>query len=391
MKKVKIIFITVFFVFIAVIGVMTVFNKREISELEARELQVFVEPDVSSVMDGSFAKKTDTAFSDQLEARDFFVKAYYTFTFQTYNGDVAKGSDNQLFASQQDAPDYTKKEKELKAIAKEINKTADELAESDKKFIYISIPRKDAIMTGYLPDTYISSDEIYNWSMDVLKANLNENVIVIDAYDLFAESYQNGENCYYTTDHHVNFTGGMLVYNEIAQIIKEDYPQINILTRDDYNVEKVVVNGSFNRLIGQSVKSEPEELNISLKEMTFKYERKEKGNLSGKDIWGRGTTYSAAYMAGDNEETVVTTNNENCPNILVTGSSYSNLLEVLLVPNSKTMSSIDYRYNKTGKTLLEYAEETDSQYVIYIPAQSTNAHGTNSMKTHLGIIKSETQ
>jgi hypothetical protein len=115
MKKLKIAFIAIIGVFITVIGILTVFNHRKESEVEGRELQTFVKPDVSSVMDGSFAQKTDTAFSDQLEARDFFVQAYYKFSFQTYNGDVAKGSENQLFSSQQEEPDYVKKEKELKS------------------------------------------------------------------------------------------------------------------------------------------------------------------------------------------------------------------------------------------------------------------------------------
>lgn len=389
MKKVRAVFVAVFFAFIGLIGIMTVFNSREVSDLEARTLQKFVKPDASSVMDGSFSKLTDTAFSDQLEFRDFFVKTYYKVTFQRYNGDVAKGSDNQLFSSCQDAPDKAKTDKALKNITVEMNRIADSLAKDGRKFIFVSIPRKDAVMTGFLPSTYTSSDEIYKHSMEVLESELNENVIVIDAYDLFSEADKKGQHCYFTTDHHVNLTGGMLIHDEISRVIKEDYPEIEFTGRDDYNVEKVIVNGSFNRLIGQSVKSEPEELNISLKKTDFTYTRTDKGVASNQKIWGSGSTYSSAYMSGDNPETVVTTSNTDCPRVLITGSSFTNLLEVLLIPDCSVLASVDYRSNNSGKDLLTYAKELDAQYVVYIPSQSNNAHSIKNMKVHLGLYAGE--
>ncbi len=385
MKIVKAIFVVIVFAFLGVIGTLTLFNNREISDLEARDLQTFQKPDLESVMDGSFSQMVDSAFSDQLEFRDFFVKMYYKVTFQTYNGDVVKGSDDQLFASCQDAPDREKNDKDLINVANEINKIADSLAEDRRKFIFVSIPRKDAVMTGFLPDSYTSSDEIYKHSMEVLISHLNENVIVIDAYELFTEAYKNGEYCYFTTDHHVNFTGGMLIYNEITKIIGADYPEIQFTTEDDYNIKSVVVNGSFNRLIGQSVKADPEELLISLKNMDFTYTRTEDGKSSSKKIWGTGSSYASAYMDDDNPETIVTTSNTDYPNILITGSSFTNLLEVLCIPDCHIMASVDYRENETGKDIKSYADQIDAQYVIYIPSQSNNAHSIGSMKTHLGL------
>ena len=386
MKKVKTIFIAVVFAFLGLVGILTVFNDSAVSDLEARSLQRFVAPSLSSVMDGSFSKITDTAFSDQLEFRDIFVKYYYKVTFQKYNGDVVTGEDNQLFASCQDVPDELKNDKELIKIADEMNRIADELAKEGKKFIFVSIPRKDAVMTEFLPESYTSSDEIYKHSMAVIESALNENVIVIDAYDVF-QNAQNGESPYFTTDHHINFTGAMLVYEEIGEVIKKDYPQWEITDRAAYNVEKVVVNGSFNRLIGQSVKSDPEELLISLKNPQFTYTRTDEGVASDKKIWGSGSSYASAYMSDDNPETVVTTSNEGCPRVLLTGASFTNIFEVLLVPDCSMLASVDYRHNETGKDLLTYAEEAQADYVIYIPSQSDNAHGIKAMKMHLGLIE----
>ena len=74
----------------------------------------------------------------------------------------------------------------------------------------------------------------------------------------------------------------------------------------------------------------------------------------------------------------------NKKNILITGSSFSNVLETLLVPSCHVMASVDYRHNETGKSVEQYAEELEADYVIYIPSQSNDALSISKMKTHLG-------
>ena len=385
MKYVKICFMAIFTVFITLVGIMTLNNENKVSELEARNLTLFRKPTAEEVLDGTWENDTNTAFSDQLEFRNFFVSAYYKITMQKYTGDVAEGSHKQLYSSAQKEKDWQKYEKELVDIAKEINGVADNLAANGTKFIFVSIPRKDAVMTDYLPRYYTSSDKVYKKAMKVLKKNFNKNVIVIDGYYVFKKSANKGNDCYFSTDHHITFYGGMYIYEKVMKYVSTDYPNVPVLTVDDYDVEKVTVIGSFNRLIGNRITSDPEPLCVALKNPFFTYTRTESGKPSNKKIWGENVNaYTLAYMERDNAETVVTTTNENSPNILITGSSFSNVLETLLVPSCHVMASVDYRHNETGKSVEQYAEELEADYVIYIPSQSNDALSISKMKTHLG-------
>ena len=99
MKYVKICFMAIFTVFITLVGIMTLNNENKVSELEARSLTLFRKPTAEEVLDGTWENDTNTAFSDQLEFRNFFVSAYYKITMQKYTGDVAEGSNKQLYSS----------------------------------------------------------------------------------------------------------------------------------------------------------------------------------------------------------------------------------------------------------------------------------------------------
>ena len=98
------------------------------------------------------------AFSDQLEFREYLIKGYYLFQFQRYNGDVVKGDNNELYAAYQRFGSLDSELADAREIANIIN---DEANKIDAKFIFLSIPRKDAIEKENLPDSYISSDKYY--------------------------------------------------------------------------------------------------------------------------------------------------------------------------------------------------------------------------------------
>ena len=86
-------------------------------------------------------------------------------------------------------------------------------------------------------------------------------------------------------------------------------------------------------------------------------------------------------------ETVIDTNNDDAPNILYVGSSYTNVLESLSAYKFNKMVSIDYRHNTTGKSISDYVKEYDIDYTIFICAQSTSSLAVSSMREHLGLKK----
>ncbi|HPE14985.1 MAG TPA: hypothetical protein PLT65_04040 [Bacilli bacterium] len=378
MKKIQIIFISVIVVVIYVFAFLILTNNKENSAIEGRVYTTFPKFEISKIFNDDYLNTVTDAFSDQIPFREKLVKVYYLFQFQRYFGDVVEGSDNQLFAKPLIISDIDNKKEDLKEVVNLINEEAKTDKEFGAQFIYVSIPRKDAVMTEYLPSTYNSSSSSYIELSNIVKENISSDVIYVDAHELFEEREY---NYYYQTDHHVNLRGANKIYQNLMKIINS-----KPMPLDDYNIEKRVVNGSFNRQIGQRIQGEPEELFISLKTKKFTYTRYDNGNKSNAVIWGdSGSQYENAYMNGDYGETVVETSNKDYPNVLYVGSSYTNILEVLTIPNTHFMVSIDYRHNETSEKIVDYVKKYDIDYVIYIPGQSTDSYSISMMKKHLGV------
>lgn len=377
MKYIKISFISIFICFITAFFFMTVNNESDISYLEKRELQTFPEFTAEKLGDEEFYTQLTTAFSDQLEYRDLLVKGYYLFQFQRYNGDVVIGKNDELYSAYQRVDEATYLA-DLENAAGYVNSVSAEVNDAGAEFIFLSIPRKDAVETENLPDSYISSQDLYVKSIEVLRSSLADNVKLIDAYQVFAEDKDT--RYYYTTDHHITPRAAFKLYHEILGYTKvADYE-----VEKYYDIEKTIVKGSFNDQIGQSVKSKPEELSMKPHERT-EHVRYEDGKESSLKVFRSSNTYEDCYMEGDHAYTVIDTGRRELPNIMYVGSSFTNILEAVSVRDFNIMASIDYRDNDTGTSIAEYVRQHDIDYVIYVPSQSNDALGYWKMLEHLGL------
>lgn len=380
MKYVKYCFCGLFIFIICFFFFTTINNNENVSTLEKRTLQTFPNFSFQSVLDGTYMEDLTTAFSDQLEFRNYLVKGYYLFQFQRYNGDVVIGYNNELYASYQRVGDIDKTKEQVKKSFELINDVASDI---DAKFIFLSIPRKDAVEKDNLPNSYISSSYIYDESINVIKENLNSNITLIDAYEIFnTDKKVNNNRYYYLQDHHITPKGAELLYKEIIDVIADD--RVKFYDLSNYNIGKVIINGSFNNQIGQSVKSVPEDLYI-IPKFDINYVRYEDEKKSNLKVYDEANTYEKAYMKGDHGYTVIDTNRSNLPNILYVGSSFTNILEALSIPSFNKMVSIDYRHNKSGNGINYYVEKYDIDYVVFVPSQSNNAFSSSMIKTHLGL------
>ena len=383
-KTIQIIFCTLFILIIFVMGFLTIINDDEISVKEGRVLEQFPEVTYGGIINTSYFNSLTNAFADQLAFREDLIKIYYLANFQRYTGDVVKGKDNELFLSPQIIQNETKYLANLENVTKNsINKVAEEVVKEDSKFIFLSIPRKDVLMEEYLPSTYINGTELYLKSINKVKESASKDVEIIDSYEILKGKVKNP---FYKTDHHMNIRGAYALFENLIERVNKDGYKIQIgKLEDEYDITKQVINGAYNRKIGQSVKAGEEELNLTYKGKSVKIVRYENGKLSDIPILGKENTYASAYMGNDMAETVIETDNDKAPNILFVGSSYTNILESLSVYKFNKVVSIDYRHNTTGKSIADYVKEHDIDYTIFICSQSTGASNISSIKQHLGI------
>ena len=374
MRKVEKIFVIVFFCIICFFLVTTLFNNQKVSWIEQRTLTTFPKFSLDNLTNKKYYDELTSAFSDQLELREQLIKGYFLFQFQRYYGTVAIGEDNQMYtASQKKVSDsyYDNLVNTIKLVNKESEKIS-------AKFIFLSIPRKDAYMTKELPSNYNSSKEVYEKQVRIARDNLGKDIIFIDAYEVFKNNNQ--YYCYYSNDHHITPRCAYSLYNEI-----NNYTQVSSYDLEkEFEIGQTIINGSYNRQVGQKVKHKAEDLYL-IPKTNISYKRYEDEKLSNEKVFGKGNTYEDAYMEGDNAFTRIVTNN-NSKNIMFVGSSYTNILEALSVPSYKEVLSIDYRHNKTGRSIKYYVDKYNIDYVVFVPAQSNNSYSLDKIKLHLGII-----
>ena len=371
-KTVQKIFIITFLTIITFFMITTLLNNEKVSDVERRELNTFPKFKIENLVKKSYYDDLTSAFQDQLELRQYLIKGYFLFQFQRYYGDAVKGKNNQLYSAEQAKPsnDYYKN---LKKQIENINTKNKEL---NAKLIFLSIPRKDAYMAKELPKTYTSSINIYNKQVEITKQTLDSDITFINAYDVFKKS--GIYNCYYSNDHHTTPKCAYELYKEINKITNTKSYNLE----EEFKINKTVVNGAYNRQLGQTVKSKPEDLYLTPKK-TINYTRYENDKLSNKKVYGKGNSYEDAYMEGDMAYTRIETNKKG-ENIMFVGSSYTNILEALSVPSYNRMLSIDYRHNKTGKSINYYVDKYNIDYVVFIPGQSSNAYSLDKIKLYLG-------
>ena len=383
-KIIKASFCVVVITIISIMGIITLMNNKTLSKKEGRKLTTFPRVTLKKLTEDSFYTDMTNAFADQLAFREKLIKGYYLFNLQRYVGDVIKGQENQLYLSPLIIENEEKYENKLINISKtEISNVAKEVTDAGSKFIFISVPRKDVVMEEYLPESYIKGTEAYLKHIEVIKDNVSEKVEIWDAYTILKD---NVEKPYYITDHHMNIRGAYKIFEKLVQRVNKDGYKIKLgKLEDEFTISKQVLNGSYNRKIGQSVNAGEEELNLVYNNTKLEYVRKDSGELVPTPVFGMGNTYGSAYMGGDMAETVITTNNKNAPNILFVGSSYTNILEALAACKFKTMVSVDYRHNKTGKSITDYVKEYDIDYTVFICAQQTDSFSISLIRQHLGL------
>ncbi|MBQ7726773.1 MAG: hypothetical protein IJT66_06485 [Clostridia bacterium] len=376
MKTIKILFCGLFFLIITSFGVLTVFRNEPYGDLEKRELQTFPAFKAASLTEETYFQTLTAAFSDQLPFRNQLIEAYYLFWFQHYYGDVAEGKNGQLYAAHQTvSKGYYQS---LAEVTRLVNEEAQAVTEAGARFVWLSVPRKDAVMTDDLPDAYISSKEIYKKSLKTVKENLSDKVLLLDAAEVFSSAPEIVP--YFSTDHHLTPRGGYLLY---GQIWKALYGETLPVFDERYEVEKVIVNGAFNRQIGQKVRAAAEELTITPK-TPVPNERTDNGKKSTLPLFGTGNDYEAAFMGGDQALTAVETHRSGKPRLLFVGSSFTNVLEAMAVADCDGMVSVDYRHNTSGVSVAQLVREYRIDAVIFVPSQSTNAFSVSKIRQHIG-------
>ena len=104
---------------------------------------------------------------------------------------------------------------------------------------YITIaPNKNAIYSEYMPDN-VTKGETHRMDQLIDYIHKNTNLTVIDYRDelLASKALNPNEPLYYKLDTHWTNNGGFIAYKKIVETIKKDFPNIPVMSKQDYQID----------------------------------------------------------------------------------------------------------------------------------------------------------
>ncbi len=376
-NRLKYLVIAIFILFLICGLVFTVLNFGDTSSwYENRMLNPMPELTLQGVMDGSYFTELEKFLVDRSAGRNQLLEIKtlsdsILFSRPQVNGTVITDDTLLMYrdyaysdSTQYSAEWYAGEMAELNALVKSYG----------GYFCYVGVPNQYNFYDGLYP-TYLESmaeeTDLVNAEFTAFAAEYG--IPYIDMGPIL-EDGNNSDDLYFKTDHHYTLRGAYLTYTAVIDRINADCNSSLFYPREDEG--EIHFTELDNPYIGSHARKIFGLCNISehLLHASFSnvipFKRYDNGAESYPYVYaapGNSTvdmlyTY---YMGGDIANTVIDTEREYLPTVLIYGDSFTNALECLAYYSFDEMHSIDLRhYNKT--TLADYIEQLQPDYVICI-------------------------
>ena len=383
-KKLQKAFLVLLIAFLLLTPVLSLLRmdrtQAEVQYYEQRNPASIPMPTVSAVLDGSFFTDFEAAVTDRLMTRTAAIKSYFALNMalgrpvvddSVVNAEVMLGKNS--YSRWDNSSLYTEAE-EIAADYADLKAYVESLG---GYFCYVGLPLQTFYYTEYYPD-YLENRE---WHLTTLRdafagAMEGADVPFIEMNALF-RALAAAEPVYPETDHHYTYYGAYVTAQAIAERISADTAwQVSIPEREDLNWQELPnpFLGSRNRKL-YGLWESTDRASVACPKEEIPFHRWDNGEEVEATMFLLPATETeeityALYMGGDMGETVIRTEREELPDVLVVGDSFTNSLETLLYMGFDEMRSLDYRYY-SEKTLREYIAEYEPDIVLCVRDEST--------------------
>lgn len=374
----QIILIIMFLGIIFTIPVITKLQKNQvISTFENRKLAQMPVFSKASLISGEYFSKWEPYLSDHIYGRNTWIKSY-TFMNMMVLGkaninNIVIGKDGFLlpFFDYNGKYDIINSEANLDKMAKQMKELRDKLEEQGNEFYFVGIPSQASYHRSEYPKHLQNNTQLMDKTEKLLFDKLNQlNVKHINMNEVFHKAAN--VEYYYKTDHHYNFEGAYVTYYEIIRNLQQGGVS-NIQPPMEKNEMDIVTlpnpfGGSRNRQIYFMVTAD-EKLKVSYPKNKIAFEKFTNGKKDNRLYYlaenGKDMINYGVYMGGDWAETVIRTNNDKLPNLLLFGDSFTNAIEPLLYTHFNETRILDLRhYNKMS--LYEYIDKYKPDIVLMV-------------------------
>lgn len=236
------------------------------------------------------------------------------------------------------------------------------------KLVYVGVPEQHSMLREDYPEGYENDGEYLDMIEEEFFRELDERgIMYIDMMPIFkTEDYRSYYSPY---DHHYTLDGAMRTYQEIKKKLEAQGLASGMLDIEDFT--RITLENPFIGSRARAVKSVcyPTSTISRLEPITpIEFERYQSGvKYAWIDFKPKKTDSEIGYylyMGGDNAETVVKTNRDELPDIMIIGDSFTNPLESLLYTGFDTMVSVDLRHNE--KSVYDYIKEYEPDIVLIV-------------------------
>ena len=357
MKKRKLILPILFSAVIILTALFTlVMPPKNYSENEKRMLADFPEFTWENIASGNFGDEFEKYLSDHLAGRDLFVgiNAYFDMIMGRNSlGDIYNAKDGYLINAPKTNPEDT--------FVKNMNNIESFTVTHDLDATLMIIPSAGYIMEDKLPAFHgkYRDGELFKKACE-----LTPSVRFFDTRSHLADSYAEGVQVYYKTDHHITSEGSYALYKEYCDLVGASYPE-----KDEYIVERYdgfrgttysgngyFLNGSDTLEIWDSGL----EVNVTLEEKDSKKTDKlfYREHLHNMDMY-------PVYLDGNHSYVHIENPRGKSGNLLVIRDSYAQNLAPFLAYNYKNIYMLDMRYYRNNMKVFLEDKNIDSVLYVY--------------------------
>ncbi|WP_311487635.1 alginate O-acetyltransferase AlgX-related protein [uncultured Helcococcus sp.] len=365
MKRINYLKVYGFVFFLILISALTIYKmtgEASFLENENRYKTKLIKPDKENLLNGEFITNLEESINDNLILRSKILSAQNYLDINVLNkykvSDVIFSQDKtKLFRFREDKGQVD--EEQLNEDLENWEKINNNFKKSDVKLIVVGFPDQSHIFTDQYPYFAFNNEEKYQESKKLFFNGLEK--IGIENIDMDAYLRKDREQFYTKTDHHPNFYAAMEAYKLVFDKLSNDGLKLDdVINKSDLLYGDYNFVGAHTRKVFNYIKEDFKMPYLEAK-TPISYTRQDKEDF-GKEIF-KNTQYYASYMGGDSEFTLIDTDREDLPNIMVIGDSTSNMLESIFWMNANKFISLDFRKIK-DRTIADYVEEYKPDIVI---------------------------
>ncbi len=378
---------------LAILVVAILREKDSFSYYENRNLATF--PDIVSedILEGDYFTELETALCDHAPLRKTLMKLktwteLYVLQLPVVNEVVVTNDDIILSYLDYQVIDQDEIIQQAEEMAYSLSILNETISAYGGTFLYVSVPNKYDYFADYYP-SYLNNRSQYLAieTTAFYSAMVKYGVNYLDIGSIWETEGNPSEYMSYI-DHHYTWAGAYSTYVSMMEKLNHlTGLELKILDTDDLTVTALPNHylGSLGRkLLGLWDSEEVLEYATLNQEIPFiRYDRgsdipSESSVLSFPDSTWSDVFYDV-FMGGDISETIIQTEREELPDVLIYGDSYTNAIETILYASFDETRSLDLRSYST-MSLSDYIQEYQPDIVVCIKDSGSMISSTGNGK-----------